>query len=51
MPRLPKYRPPQIAPEDEFDAYAIALELGTWAYVLDQAPGTYGPGWYPFYGR
>ncbi|MFF8283281.1 hypothetical protein ACF06W_11230 [Streptomyces albus] len=49
MPKLPKYRPPSIAPQDEFDGYAIKLELGDWAYALDDAPGVYGPGWYPFH--
>ncbi|WP_181786141.1 hypothetical protein [Streptomyces phytophilus] len=49
MPKLPQYRPPSIGQEDEFDGYAVALNLGTWAYALDDSPGLYGPGWYPFY--
>ncbi|WP_030894335.1 hypothetical protein [Streptomyces sp. NRRL F-5053] len=49
MSKLAKYRPPSIASQDEFDGHAIELELGNWAYALDDAPGVYGPGWYPFH--
>lgn len=37
-----------VGRNDEFDLYGIELELGKWAYVLDQLGVTYGPGWYPF---
>jgi hypothetical protein len=29
--------------------YGLELELGTWAYVLDDFGIVYGPGWYPFH--
>ncbi|MEV1083455.1 hypothetical protein AB0I98_35445 [Streptomyces sp. NPDC050211] len=47
--RLPRYSPPVIAPKDEYDGYAIKLDLGDWCYALDCSPCIYGPGWYPFY--
>lgn len=43
------YLPPTIAPEDTHNGHAIELPLGDWAYALDDGPGVYGPGWYPFH--
>jgi hypothetical protein len=44
-----RYFPPAVAPADEFDMYGIELDLGDWAYALDQSGVVYGPGWYPFH--
>ncbi|WP_162890181.1 hypothetical protein [Streptomyces olivoreticuli] len=38
-----------VAPRDEFDMYAIHLDLGSWSYALDDVGLVYGPGWFPFH--
>lgn len=43
-----RYSPLAVAPADEFDMYGLELDLGGWAYVLDQPGVVYGSGWYPF---
>jgi hypothetical protein len=41
--------PPYAASADKLYTHAVTLDLGTWAYALDDPPGVYGPGWYPFH--
>ncbi|MEV4502637.1 hypothetical protein [Streptomyces klenkii] len=46
---MPLYIPPSVAPRDEFDMYAVRLDLGSWSYALDDVGLVYGPGWFPFH--
>ncbi|MFF7415663.1 hypothetical protein [Streptomyces lydicus] len=48
-PKLPKYRPPSIAPEDRYYGHTVNLQLGSWAYALDDGAVLYKRGWYPFH--
>jgi len=48
-PRMDVYIPPSVAPEDEFYSFGHELDLGDWAYILDDVGIVYGPGWYPFH--
>jgi hypothetical protein len=40
---------PTPADGDEFDMYAVRLDLDSWSYAVDDSGLIYGPGWYPFH--
>ena len=40
---------PPVGRADEFDMYAVRLDLDGWSYALDDGPVCYGPGWWPFH--
>ena len=48
-PKRTVFPGPYVADTDAPYMHSVQLPLGDWAYLLDDAPGLYGPGWYPFH--